>query len=153
MRTEFNIETMADMNVSIANYTTDLVHQISQPGPDNRNAVEWNKKKIRDTKSWWWDTGYKMFLDFNVHLIKQNWGSTSAGWGGMGGAAMTQTYTTVIHCPSLGIVAVYYSGQIAYVMDISDTEPENVHLIIEKPPAFSTVKNNNNIIYINSRYK
>lgn len=52
-----------------------------------------------------------------VHaMFAQTWGSTSLGFGGIGGAAMTPAYTVVIRGPG-GDFAVYWNGRLAYTVD------------------------------------
>ncbi len=48
-------------------------------------------------------------------MFPQTWGSTSMGFGGMGGAAMTPAYTTLIEGPA-GDIAVYWAGRFAYLV-------------------------------------
>lgn len=47
-------------------------------------------------------------------MFPQLWGSTALGFGGIGGAAMTTAYTTVIEC--YGQYAVYFGGGHAYTL-------------------------------------
>lgn len=47
-------------------------------------------------------------------MFAQTWGSTALGFGGIGGAAMTQAYTVIIYCRSLGEFTVYWNGDFAY---------------------------------------
>lgn len=49
-------------------------------------------------------------------MFAQTWGSTALGFGGIGGAAMTPAYTTVVLGPT-GEFAVYWSGRFAYLVD------------------------------------
>lgn len=49
-------------------------------------------------------------------MFTQTWGSTALGYGGLGGAAMTPAYTTVIRGPQ-GHLAVYWNGRFAYTVD------------------------------------
>lgn len=52
-----------------------------------------------------------------VHaMFQQTFGSTALGFGGVGGAAMTPTYTVVIEGPG-GQYAVYWNGRFAYLVD------------------------------------
>lgn len=141
---------MSDLNQAIAHYSTELVYSIPQPPQTNQRGIEWNKRIARDVKMFWSNRGYDEFLDFNVHMVKQNWGSTSAGWGGIGGAAMTETYTVVIHCFKLQIIAVYYQGQIAYVMDISGDHEDFGDF--SRVPAFSDARKQPRVIYTNYKY-
>lgn len=51
-------------------------------------------------------------------MFPQMWGSTSLGFGGIGGAAMTSAYTVVIEGPQ-STVAVYFGGRYAYQVDLA----------------------------------
>lgn len=53
--------------------------------------------------------------DCLIYHFPQMWGSTSLGFGGMGGAAMTTAYTTVIVCDK--DAAVFFGGRHAYSVD------------------------------------
>lgn len=60
-----------------------------------------------------------MDSECEVHaMFAQTWGSTSLGYGGIGGAAMTPAYTVVIAGPQ-GHLAVYWNGRFAYLVDQS----------------------------------
>lgn len=52
--------------------------------------------------------------DFDINLFSQTWGSTALGFGGFGGMAITEAYTTVILYKPLDIYAVYFDGDFAY---------------------------------------
>lgn len=49
-------------------------------------------------------------------MFTQVWGSTSLGFGGIGGQAMTTAYTVVVH-GSMGDACVYFNGRFAYRID------------------------------------
>lgn len=51
-------------------------------------------------------------LEFSV--FAQLWGSTSLGFGGMGGSAMTTAYTYVVMGPHRQGAMVYFAGRFAY---------------------------------------
>lgn len=137
---------MANLNNAIAHYNTDALMILSQPSRDNEPLLEWNKKRKGTTKNWWWDTGYKLASQIDVHMVLQHWGSTACGWGGMGGAAMTNSYTTIIHAKHLHIVAVYYSGKLAYIIEEDPSFTSNWGKI----PAYSSLKKENSL-YLNPR--
>lgn len=49
-------------------------------------------------------------------MFIQTWGSTALGFGGIGGAAMTSAYVTIIESDLTGEYAVYFGGRLAYVI-------------------------------------
>ena len=58
---------------------------------------------------------YEYWRDYNLFVVKQTWGSTAGGWEGMGGSAMTDSYTVVIENYFTRGIAVYYNGRLAYM--------------------------------------
>lgn len=61
-----------------------------------------------------------------IAMFPQMWGSTTTGFGGIGGAAMTSTYTTVIECEATQTCAVYFGGRFAYLVPRKlDDDKEN----------------------------
>lgn len=55
--------------------------------------------------------------EVEVVMFPQMWGSTALGFGGMGGAAMTKAYTTVVFGNSNQSVCVYFGTRLAYAID------------------------------------
>lgn len=56
--------------------------------------------------------------DFEVYaMFTQTWGSTALGHGGIGGAAMTTAYTTVLECAELNELLVYFGSTFCYKVD------------------------------------
>lgn len=47
-------------------------------------------------------------------MFSQTWGSTALGFGGIGGAAMTSAYVTVLNSRLTGEYCVYFAGSFAY---------------------------------------
>ena len=61
--------------------------------------------------------------ELSVVMFEQCWSSTALGFGGVGGAAMTYAYTTIITGP-MGDAAVYFGGRFAYRV-----EQQNEHFM------------------------
>lgn len=81
----------------------------------------WNNSIVkRDEKTWMTDQEYSHWLSFNAHMVKQMWGSTAGGWPGMGGAAMSEYYTTVIENSHYRLACIYYGGRLAYICEMDD---------------------------------
>ena len=58
------------------------------------------------------------FYDLTVYnMFPQTWGSTALGFGGIGGQAITSAYVCIIESNLLGQFAVYFGGQLAYVIE------------------------------------
>lgn len=63
--------------------------------------------------------GRPSLYDIDIFHFPQTWGSTALGFGGIGGAAMTKAYTTVIVCRENA--AVFFAGRHCYsVENIND---------------------------------
>ena len=59
--------------------------------------------------------------DFELHTFEQTWGSTTLGFGGVGGQMMTSA-TTYVFIP-MGVnqkCFVYFAGRFAYAVDYSE---------------------------------
>ncbi len=54
--------------------------------------------------------------EISVYHFPQMWGSTALGFGGIGGAAMTEAYTTVVILQDK-IAAVFFAGRYAYTAE------------------------------------
>ena len=59
-----------------------------------------------------------------IAMFPQLWGSTALGFGGIGGAAMTDAYTVVVSIRERGVIAVYWGGRYAYTLDTAHMTPE-----------------------------
>lgn len=84
------------------------------------NLSEYYEKNIvrRTSKTWMTDNEVETWCDVDIHVLKQTWGSTACGWGGIGGASMTSSYTYVIENFHFGIAAIYYGSRFAYMVEI-----------------------------------
>ena len=61
--------------------------------------------------------------ELEVIMFPQTWGSTATGYGGMGGAAMTSTYTIIV-CYKMTTYCVYFGcGRLAYKLNWADMTP------------------------------
>jgi len=76
------------------------------------------KKDVRVTK-----TRRPEIRDIEVILFPQTWGSTALGYGGMGGAAITDAYTIIV--VSTITYCVYFGhSRLAYRVDLSKLSPK-----------------------------
>jgi len=79
---------------------------------------------------------------FNFTMFNQTWGSTALGFGGWGGSAMTDAYTTVIEEKTTNIYGVFFGERFAYYIE----NPNQVF--------FNDIKNHNmKLIYEISKYQ
>ena len=72
--------------------------------PDIEQTIRQQTKMVRPS-----------IYDIDVIQFPQTWGSTALGFGGMGGAAMTKAYTTVIVCRDSA--AVFFAGRHCYSVE------------------------------------
>lgn len=74
---------------------------------------DWTKSKDADTDVFEDKTRRPGIRDIEiVAMFSQTWGSTALGFGGIGGAAMTDAYTVIIRHNNE--FCVYFSGRFAY---------------------------------------
>ncbi len=59
-------------------------------------------------------SGKKYYPEFEMTMFMQTWGSTALGFGGIGGQAMTNAYTTVVREEYSGWVGVFFGESLAY---------------------------------------
>lgn len=63
-----------------------------------------------------------------IAMFPQMWGSTALGFGGLGGAAMTEAYTIALEGPGRD-VAIYWAGRFAYrIAPAEVTEAQRANL-------------------------
>lgn len=126
----FDLREVSNLTKAISHFQG-LHANLIQMGRETKDGKEellkdfWTRKVQSHTKGkhmGWLEPGYEtqLWAEINVHHVIQNWGSTSCGWGGIGGAAMTDSYTTVIENTLFGVAAVYYSGTLAYVLEVDE---------------------------------
>lgn len=54
--------------------------------------------------------------EIRCELFPQMWGSTSLGFDGIGGCAMTEEYTTVVHVSNTDVYGVFFGKKLAYII-------------------------------------
>lgn len=143
MRANIGMEEMTEVMQSLVKYET-MINWLSQSGEPTytdgcKEYMDLFIKKSRDGK-YLDHYSFEYWKDINVHIIKQNWGSTSCGWGGMGGAAMTSSYTTIIQNLYTGAICVYYDGKLAYIAKETDVLKKYRETGWRFLPAYSDTK-------------
>lgn len=89
-RNKIDIATLAEMATAISHYGC-LANCFSQLDPAQRATLEpaWKKACSGSKDGKYMDyQSNAIWQDINFHLVKQMWGSTACGWGGMGGSAV-----------------------------------------------------------------
>ena len=56
------------------------------------------------------------YPEIEMYMFPQTWGSTSLGFGGIGGQAMTTAYTVVVNDYNDGYCSVFFGDQLAYLI-------------------------------------
>ena len=77
---------------------------------------------------------YVRMDDFEVHMFEQIWGSTTLGFGGIGGQSMTTANTYVfvpVTCNQNAFV--YFGSQFAYEVEYCDHLKEDINNRCMKP--------------------
>ncbi len=143
MRTEgIDMAEITNVMIALNNYTSlaNSLLQIDQTQKDGLNEL-WERviKHSRDGK-YMDNTSFSYWNKYNLHVVMQMWGSTACGWGGMGGAAMTESYTVIIDALPLSAIFVYYNGKLAYIADSDEKMNEFRNAGFKFIPAFSDTK-------------
>lgn len=124
MRNKIDLSEISDVMVSLVHYNNicENIIQISSNTEYKDSVKEYMNQFMVESHGFsvMTESSTETWQDVNIYLVKQIWGSTACGWGGMGGAAMTASYTLVIENNLTGAVAVYYHGRLAYIAKHDD---------------------------------
>ncbi len=151
-RNKIDIATLAEMATAISHYGC-LANCFSQLDPAQRATLEpaWKKACSGSKDGKYMDyQSNAIWQDINFHLVKQMWGSTACGWGGMGGSAMTQSFTTIIENAENALAFVYYGGTLAYVAEWDTKWETFMHKGYHGLPDMDSCKSRLTIVYINT---
>jgi len=93
---------------------------------DHPVLEEFLKEKIFPENRKYIDASFYNYswMDFEIHILNQSWGSTAGGWPGMGGASISSYQTIVIENTLLKFACIYWSGKFAYMVKIDDMYKE-----------------------------
>jgi hypothetical protein len=114
---EINLKDITNVLLSVEHYNG-LGGYLNQLDPKQRETLnEYHHLMLnysRDKK--YIDDEYlRHWKEVNLYVINQMWGNTSGGWEGIGGSAMTSSYTTIIENKHGEAIFVYYNGKLAYI--------------------------------------
>lgn len=93
-----------------------------------------NNKRYEDLFKQFFDKNNCKFDDYimnkcKVYSFPQGWGSTALGFGGIGGASMTEAQTTVIFNETRSYMAVFFGDRLAY--EVSPINAQTVAVDLE----------------------
>ena len=120
MRTEFNFSEATELMQSLNHYKQ-LINYFPQLDPKQKESLDsiW-KEEGKYEGSYYNSPTVQYWNRIEIHIVGQMWGSTSRGWGGVGGAAMTNGYNYIIHQKYTDLYYVYWDGKLAYIVKASD---------------------------------
>lgn len=128
MRTELSIKVYSEVMRAVDHYNH-LPNHFTQLDSRQFDSLEafWSKLFGEDKSKRWErvNGAYPNWITPNVHIVKQSWSNTACGWGGMGGASCTDSYTVVVENLDAGIIAVYYNGDLAYMAELDGRMQEH----------------------------
>jgi hypothetical protein len=127
MYNKIDIVTIGTISMCVDHYNK-LSHTFTQltGGKDAQPLRDfWETKIVKRSVSTAMTQDERMrWFNVDLHLVNQMWGSTSGGWGGIGGAAMTTIPTLIIENHEYGLACVYYGTRLAYICEIDDKYTE-----------------------------
>lgn len=119
---EMGLKVITEIMISIEHYNTlgGYINQLDSKQYDSLN--EYYQKMLKYSRDGKFvDNGYMSHWgNINVHIVKHMWGNTSGGWQGIGGSAITESYTVIIDSVDGDAIFVYYGGKLAYIAKNND---------------------------------
>ena len=153
MRAEIDITEIANLTTAISEYMM-LASHVSQLDPAQKESLDklYERVLAKSDKGRYVDhIAYGYWKDINIHVISQTWGNTSGGWQGIGGSAMTKSYTTVIENKWFDAIFVYYSGKLAYIADSGEKLKPFREASFRNLPGMMSCSEKLDVFYTNKR--
>jgi hypothetical protein len=144
-----DIDELVHIMGSISHYKK-LPIVFTQLDPKQREPLNkfWKEKILQPGKSYFTPNEGEMWNDISLHVVSQKWSSTSCGWGGIGGASITNSYTTIIENNNFKFACIYYNGELAYICEINE---EYNNLKYNNLPGLPTCRKKLSVIYAKTR--
>lgn len=149
---DFSVRELGELATALATYQ-EMAHHFTQMSTTQRESLNkfWNESIVkREKDSWLKDSEIDMWNDVDIHIIKQTWGNTSCGWEGIGGAAMSSSYTTVIENYNYKFACIFYGGKLAYICKMDEAYKK---LNRSSLPGMLNCKRVLDVIYYKYEYK
>lgn len=143
---DFSLRELSQLGAALYHYQQ-LAHYFTQLSTTQRESLNkfWTENIIkRVTDSYLKPDELSMWNDVDIHIIKQTWGNTSGGWEGIGGQAITSSYTTVIENLNYGFACIFYGETLAYICNMNEAYWK-IHRA--SPPGMSTCRKVLDVIY------
>lgn len=145
-----DIEEISNITRAISEYEylSNNFQHLGSKEQNERLKEFWNKNIVkRDTSTYFTESEYKHWKEIDLHVVPQTWGNTSGGWEGIGGSAMTKTYTVIIENGWFGFACIYYNGQLAYICEIDEKYREVISKGYNRLPGCNPYKETLTILY------
>ena len=141
---EFNFSEATELMQSLNHYKQ-LSNYFTQLDPKQKESLDsiW-KEEGKYEGSYYNSPTVKYWNRIEIHIVSQMWGSTSKGWGGMGGAAITSDYNYIIHQKYTDLYYVYWDGKLAYIVKASE-----ISRLDRLPGLYSNSAKEINFVYKN----
>lgn len=136
-----SVKNISDITATIAHYDG-LCSYISQLDPSQEGCKTIYERLVSHSKDGKYadHNSYEVWSNVDFHMIDQLWGSTAGGWGGIGGAAMSNYFTIVIENKPLSISCIYYGGKLAYILDMEKNYSKFISNGYNHLPGISSIK-------------
>ena len=141
MKQSFNIEELSDFILSLKNYQQ-LANHLPQIDSTQKESLDSIWKQDGKYEGQYYNSPVvQQWNQIDIHITSQMWGSTSCGWGGMGGAAMTAKYNYIIHQLFTDLYYVYWDGKLAFIIKASEIKN------LSRMPSLGNNREKINFIY------
>jgi hypothetical protein len=94
-------------NLELLEYKARLLFEKDEDAKAKVKEIENKKKALGKDR-------YTIRPEFDAIVFSQMWGSTSTGFGGFGGSAMTTEYTTIMREVNTNFYYVFFGSQFCY---------------------------------------
>jgi len=153
MMNKIEMSEIADLTGAISNYNklASYLPQLDNTQRESLNVLWQRALKFSRGGKYMDPEAYTHWQFINLHMVSQMWGSTSCGWGGIGGAAMTSSYTTIIENSYLNAVFVYYGPTLVYISDDNEKLEKYKTNGWKSLPSMDSAKKQLDLFYIKTK--
>jgi hypothetical protein len=119
---DFSVKELGELAMALATYQ-EMAHHFTQLSVTQRESLTkfWTKNVVgREKDLWLKDNEMTLWNGIDIHIVKQTWANTSCGWGGIGGASISSSYTTVIENYNYKFACIFYGSKLAYICKMDE---------------------------------